>query len=49
MKGYKTYAVCAFAIVYAISGLLSGAFDANTTVEMVMMALGGAGLRSAIN
>lgn len=48
MKGYKTYAVCVVAVVYAISGFFSGAFDANAMVQMILAALAAAGLRNAI-
>ena len=49
LKGYKTYAVALVAIGYAIFGFFSAHLDANTAVEMILAALGAAGLRSAIS
>lgn len=49
MSGYKTYLVCAASIVYAVSGFFTGHLDANAAIEVVLAALGAAGLRHAIS
>lgn len=48
MSGYKTYIVCAVAIVYAITGVMSGHLDMNSAVGVILAALGAAGLRHGI-
>lgn len=48
MNGWKTYLVCAVAIIYAVSGILSGNLDGNTAVGIILAALGAAGLRHGI-
>lgn len=47
-KGYKTYAVCAIAIVYALSAFATGHIDGNTMMQTIMAALGGASMRHAL-
>lgn len=49
MSGYKTYIVCAVAIAYAVFGVLSGNLDATNAINVVLAALGAAGLRHAIS
>ncbi len=48
MNGWKTYAVCAVALIYAISGIVSGNLDTATAVNIILAALGGASLRHAV-
>lgn len=48
LKGYKTYAVVAIAVVYALSALAYGAIDLNEAFQILSTALMGAGLRDAI-
>lgn len=47
INGYKTYIVCAAAIVYAVVQYWTGAIDENGAVQMTLAALGAAGFRSA--
>ncbi len=49
MSGSKTYIVCAVAVVYAVSGFFYGAIDANAAVQIVLAALGAAGIRHGIS
>ncbi len=49
MSGYKTYIVCAVTIIYAIIGVYLGSLDLTTGSQMVLAALGAAGLRHAIS
>lgn len=49
LSGYKTYIVCAAAIIYAISGFYTGHLDVNAAFEVVLAALGAAGLRHGIS
>lgn len=49
LPGMKTYIVCAIAIIYALSSFLTGHIDANNLVELILAALGAAGLRSGMN
>lgn len=49
MNGWKTYAVCAIAIIYAVSGFFTGHLDANAAIEVALAALGAAGLRHGIS
>ena len=48
MSGYKTYIVCAVAIIYALSGFATGHLDGNAAIETVLAALAAAGLRHGI-
>lgn len=48
MNGYKTYLVCAVALAYAATGFFSGNLDANAAMQIVLAALGAAGLRHGI-
>ena len=48
LKGYKTYAVVAVAVIYALSALAYGAIDTTTAFQILSTALMGAGLRDAI-
>ena len=47
-NGRKTYITCTVAIIYAISGFLYGSLDANTVFQIILTALGAAGLRHGI-
>lgn len=49
MSGSKTYIVCAVAVVYAITGFYSGNLDITSALNVVLAALGAAGLRHAIS
>ncbi len=49
MTGYKTYVVAALGIIYAVAGFLTGHVDGNSAIEVILAALGAAGLRSGIN
>lgn len=49
LTGYKTYIVCAVAIIYAVSGFYTGNLDLNTAFQVVLAALGAAGLRHGIS
>jgi len=49
MSGYKTYIVCVVAIVYAVAGFYTGHLDTNAAMQVVLAALGAAGLRNAIS
>lgn len=46
--GYKTYAVALVALGYAVFGVLYGAHDPNTAMQIILAALGGAALRDGI-
>lgn len=48
LAGYKTYATAAVAVIYAVSAALFGAIDANTAMEIIFGAIGGASLRAAL-
>lgn len=48
IRGYKTYGIVALSIIYALSALGTGHMDQNTAIEMILAALGGASMRSAI-
>lgn len=48
LKGYKTYAVVAVAVIYALSAFAYGAIDATQAFQILSTALMGAGLRDAI-
>ena len=48
LTGYKTYLVCAAALIYAIAGFYTGNLDVTTAINVVLAALGAAGLRSAV-
>lgn len=48
MSGTKTYIVCAIAIIYAIAGVYTGNLDVNAAFQVVLAALGAAGLRHAV-
>lgn len=48
LSGYKTYILCACAVIYAVSGFFTGHFDANTAVSMIWVALTGAALRNGV-
>lgn len=49
LSGYKTYLVCAVAVLYAVFGVLSGNLDMNAAVQIVLTALAAAGLRHGIS
>ena len=49
LKGKKTYLVATAAIVYAVSAVIYGAIDPVTAIQIIMNALGIAGLRDAIS
>ena len=48
LPGNKTYVVAILGIIYAVSGLLTGNLDQSTAVQLIVTALGLAGLRSAL-
>jgi len=47
-KGKKTYLVAAGMIVYAVLGMQLGQLDQDTTVQLILQALGFTGLRLGI-
>ena len=49
LTGWKTYIVCAVGIIYAIAGVYTGHLDGTTAVNVILAALGAAGLRNAIS
>lgn len=49
MSGSKTYIVCAVAVVYAVAGFFSGNLDSVTAFNVILAALGAAGLRHGIS
>ncbi len=49
MSGYKTYIVCAVALLYAALGFYTGNLDANAAFQVALAALGAAGLRHGIS
>jgi hypothetical protein len=49
LSGYKTYIVCAIAIIYAVAGFYTGNLDANAAFQVVLTALGAAGIRHGIS
>ena len=48
LEGYKTYSVVVVALVYAVVGVYGGYIDGTTAAQVVLAALGAAGLRNAI-
>lgn len=48
MSGYKTYIVCAVALIYATAGFFSGNLDLNAAIQIGLAALGAAGIRRGI-
>lgn len=48
LQGKKVYILMAVAVVYALSGYFTGHFDAQTTIQMVWVALSGSAARAAI-
>lgn len=48
VQGYKTYIVCAVAVIYAITGFFSGNLDTNAAIQVGLAALGAAGLRHGL-
>jgi len=48
LSGYKTYIVCAVAVIYAVAGFYTGNLDLNAAIQVVLAALGAAGLRHGI-
>lgn len=48
LKGKKTFFVCAASVLYALSALATGHMDTQAAVEVILAALGGASMRSAI-
>lgn len=49
LQGYKTYIICAIALIYAASGFFTGNLDANNAIQIALTALGAAGLRHGIS
>ena len=50
LKGFKTYAICLIAIVYALTQFYgTHSIDSTTMIQMILTALGASGLRNAIN
>lgn len=49
MSGYKTYIVCGIAVIYAVTGFISGNLDGNAAVQVILTALAAAGLRHGIS
>lgn len=47
-RGKKSYALAVIAIVYAITGFISGHIDGQTAIDMVWTALAVVGLRSGV-
>jgi len=47
-KGKKTYFVAAGMIVYAVLGMQLGQIDQDTTVQLILQALGFTGIRLGI-
>lgn len=45
MAGYKTYIICAIAIIYGVTGFFTGNLDANAALQVILAALGGAAMR----
>ena len=48
LEGKKTYIVAGLAVTYAISGFLTGHIDQQGAIEMILAAVGGMTMRSAI-
>jgi hypothetical protein len=48
MNGYKTYIVCAIAVIYGVSGFLTGHLTLDATIQIILAALAGAGLRHGL-
>ena len=48
LDGKKTYIVCAVSIVVALGELYLRQIDSQTTINMILAALGAAGFRSAL-
>lgn len=47
MEGKKTYAVATLAVVWAVAGTVLGYLDPQEAFNIVLAALGGAGLRAS--
>lgn len=47
-KGYKTYAICALGVIYALSAFATGHIDGNTMMQTIMVSLGAASMRGAL-
>ena len=48
-QGYKTYILAGVAIVYAVIGFFSGYMDIKQASDIILAALGFAGLRSGVD
>lgn len=48
MQGYKTYLVAGAAVVWAIYGVVAGLIDGVAATNVILAALGAAGLRNAV-
>ena len=49
LSGYKTKIVVVATLLYAISGLILGHLDANTSLAMILAALGGYGIYDKVD
>ena len=49
LSGYKTYILATAAVLYGVTGLILGHFDANTAMSMIWPGLTAGALRSAIS
>lgn len=49
LNGWKTYAVCAVTVAWAVLQYSNGGVDANGAADMILAALAAAGLRHGIS
>ena len=49
LKGKKTYLVALASLIYAITGMATGHVATSDGINIILFALGGSGLRDAIN
>lgn len=48
IDGYKTYIVATLAIAWAVGGMVAGLLPASEAINVILAAMGAAGLRHAI-
>lgn len=49
LEGYHTYIVVIASLCYAWGGFVSGNITMDAAIQITLLALGGAGLRNAVN
>lgn len=49
LNGYKTYIVCAFTVAYAVVSGWNGTMTGQAEMDMILAALGAAGIRHGVS